>query len=740
VVGDLRVESASWSAYAGGRKVGGCLLALLGAIALTGRVTGATPIFVVRPGLSPIASSSAFLFALLGVGLCLASSTSTRVRLSSRALVVTALVIAAAHVVGEAAHIDLEPSFLLALRQRAGLAGSMSLLTAACFVVACVALLEEGRATPSRATITLARMLSATVALIGLGFSLGYMYRAPLVYNADTPVALPTAIMFLVLGLSLVIPASLREQVERRQVDRDRALIDGAFEHSAIGMALVAPDGRWLRVNPGLCKLVGFTEQELLATTFQAITHPADVDADIAAVRHMLAGELQSRQVEKRYVTKQGESVWVLLSETLERDATGRPLYFISQMQDTTERKKAEEAVRVGEEQLRRSQRLEAVGQLAGGVAHDFNNLLNVIMSYTALLREQMEPTDPRGDDVHQIDKAATRAATLTRQLLAFSRRQILRPQAFGLNRTITDLEPMLRPLLAEDIKLVTTLDPNLRCVCADPGQIEQVLMNLVVNARDAMPDGGTVSITTANVELDDAHAARHPTATAPPGQYVMLAVSDTGCGMDGGTQAKMFEPFFTTKEQGKGTGLGLSTVYGIVKQSGGAIWCYSEPGLGTTFKVFLPSTDGIPDGGANDELLTGNADHTSGGSETVLVVEDDEAVRHMVRRILTERGYRVQEAGDGASALRVWEESSDPIDLIVTDIVMPELGGPELARRVHARHPRLPILYMSGYTEDAALRQSFLERDTPFIQKPFAPRALAKCVRDILDRSRSDT
>lgn len=736
-----RLESASWSVFAGGRKVGGCLLMFLGTMALITRVTGAGPVLVVKPGVAPIAPASALLFALLGLSLYLATGASERTWLWSRVLAVTSLVIAAARLIELTAHIQLESALVSAARQKLGLSGEMNFLTAVCFALACLAILEEGRSHRPPGRIDFGKVLGAVVGLTGLAFSLGYVYHAPLVYSTSgrAPLAFPTAFMFVLFGLSLVIPVTLREQADRRQLDRDRAHIDGAFEHSAIGMALVAPDGRWLRVNPGLCTILGYSEQELLARTFQDITHPGDVEADVAAVRRVLDGELSSYQAEKRYITKQGETVWVLLTTSLVRGAAGQPLYFISQMQDTTERKRAEEALRLGEEQLRRSQRLEAVGQLAGGVAHDFNNLLNVIMSYSALVLERIPAGDPMCDDVRQIDKAAARAAVLTRQLLAFSRRQILRPQTFELNRTVTDLEPMLRPLLSAHIKLVITLEPSLRCVRADPGQIEQVLMNLVVNARDAMPDGGTLAITTTNVELDDGHAARHPSATTLPGHYVMLAVSDTGAGMDASTQAKMFEPFFTTKELGKGTGLGLSMAYGIVKQSGGAIWCYSELGLGTTFKVFLPIADGVPEESVSHDATADVApDQESTGSETVLVVEDDAAVRLMVRRVLIERGYKVREAADGAAALRLLERSTDRIDLIVTDIVMPELGGPDLARRVRVRDPQLPVLYMSGYTEDAALRQSFLDPDTPFIQKPFAPRALAKHVRDLLDRSRS--
>jgi two-component system, cell cycle sensor histidine kinase and response regulator CckA len=500
-------------------------------------------------------------------------------------------------------------------------------------------------------------------------------------------------------------------------------------------MALVDPSGRWLRVNRVLCELVGYTERELLATTFQAITHPDDLAADVALVQRVLAGELQNYHMEKRYITKAGDTVWILLATSLVRDREGHPLYFISQIQDITNRKHQEHVLLRREEQLRRTQHLEAIGQLAGGVAHDLNNMLTAVQAYTALLLEGLDESDPRRDDVERIDIVAERAAALIRQLLAFSRRQMLRPRVFDLNSTVAELEHMLRRLLAENITFVSTLAADLRNVSADPVQIEQVIMNLVVNARDAMPDGGTVSLMTANVHLSAEDVAQLSSATVVPGDYVLLTVSDTGCGMDAETQARMFEPFFTTKELGKGTGLGLSTVYGIVKQSGGAIWCQSEVSIGTTFRVYLPSADHTA-----DERTTGSdVSACQPGSETVLLVEDDDEVRVTTRRTLVREGYRVLTARDGSAALHIVDQAATPIDVVVTDMVMPGMSGQELARQIRLRHPGIRVLFMSGYTEVAALRQSFISAESAFIEKPFAPRALTRAVRDVLDHPSVD-
>jgi PAS domain S-box-containing protein len=382
------------------------------------------------------------------------------------------------------------------------------------------------------------------------------------------------------------------------------------------------------------------------------------------------------------------------------------------------------------EEQLRQSQKMEAVGRLAGGIAHDFNNLLTAINGYSELTMIQLKAEDPLLHNLEEIKKAGDRAASLTRQLLAFSRKQVLQPKVLDLNSLVAEIEKMLGRLIGEDIDLQTVLHNDLGSIKADPGQIEQVIMNLVVNARDAMPQGGKLTIETQNVYLDEEFAEQH--IATNPGPYVMLAVSDTGTGMDEQTQARIFEPFFTTKEMGKGTGLGLSTVYGIVKQSGGNLWVYSELGQGTTFKVYLPRID---EGAAEYKRSAENEDAFR-GTETVLLAEDEEMVRKLSARVLEMYGYQVLEAANGGTAFLICERHQGNIDLLLTDVIMPEMSGRELANRLNELRPEMKVLFMSGYTDDAIVHQGVLDEDENFIQKPFTPNALGQKVREVLDKS----
>jgi two-component system cell cycle sensor histidine kinase/response regulator CckA len=386
------------------------------------------------------------------------------------------------------------------------------------------------------------------------------------------------------------------------------------------------------------------------------------------------------------------------------------------------------EGEREKEEQLRQSQKMEAIGKLAGGVAHDFNNLLTAITGYSDLSLRRLEAGHPLRRNLEEIKKAGERAATLTRQLLAFSRKQMLQPKVLDLNAVIVDMFKLLQRLIGEDIDLLSSLNSSLGQVKADPGQLQQVLMNLCVNARDAMPQGGKLTIKTSNIYVDEEYAKRH--VSVQPGDYVLLSISDTGCGMDARTQERVFEPFFTTKEQGRGTGLGLSTVYGIVKQSGGNIWVYSEVGRGTSFKIYLPRFDK-----AVEVVLEKRTEEVSStGSETVLLVEDEEMVRNMTSEALRESGYRVLEARDTNHAVSLCQTFEEEIHLMLSDVVMPVMSGRVLAEAVAPLRPGMRVLYMSGYTDDHIVHHGVLEEGMNFIEKPFTGDLLAKKVRDVLD------
>lgn len=393
-------------------------------------------------------------------------------------------------------------------------------------------------------------------------------------------------------------------------------------------------------------------------------------------------------------------------------------------VQETAERRRLEQ-------QFLQAQKMEVIGQLAGGVAHDFNNLLTVILGYGELLLRGNVPASSRGL-IEEIMKAGNRAAGLTHQLLAFSRQLVLAPKVLDLNLIVRDTEKMLGRLIGENIKLTSTLHPTLSRVKVDPGQIGQVIMNLAVNARDAMPGGGTLTIETSNVDVDQTFEQLRPEFN--PGRYVLLAVSDTGCGMDEATRAHIFEPFFTTKAPGHGTGLGLATVYGIVKQSGGYVYVDSEPGVGTTFKIYLPA---VEEGLSLDQPACASAKPM--GTETLLLVEDEDAVRTFVRNALQMYGYTVLEARSGEEALRIYRQHEGRIHLLVTDVVMPEMTGRQLAEGLAKSKPRLKVLYLSGYTPDTVVRHGVLENETAFLQKPFTPLALAQKVREALDKHRKD-
>jgi signal transduction histidine kinase len=420
---------------------------------------------------------------------------------------------------------------------------------------------------------------------------------------------------------------------------------------------------------------------------------------------------------------------------TAQLEAANRQLELLSEShaekRSVAERERADaiEALQNTEKQLVQSQKLEAVGRLAGGISHDFNNLLTVILGYTDISKRNLPAGDPLLRNLDEIGKASERAASLTRQLLAFSRRQVMQPKVFDMNSVVNDLKKMLRRMIGEDIELRVSSQEDLGNIKADPVQLEQVIMNLVVNARDAMPRGGKLSIETSNVYLDESYARDH--VTVEPGEYVMLAISDTGCGMNEETRQHIFEPFFTTKESGKGTGLGLSMVYGIVKQSGGNIWVYSEEGRGTTFKIYFPRVTAA----AEEYKRSNGVVEAPKGSETILLVEDAALVRTLARQVLETAGYRVLEAASAEAALRLCEHiNGTRIDLLLTDVVMPGMSGDDMSKILLTKHPNMPVLYMSGYTDEAIVQHGVLEPGLNFLQKPFSPGALALKVREVLD------
>jgi len=516
--------------------------------------------------------------------------------------------------------------------------------------------------------------------------------------------------------LSSAIEHKRYEEALRRSEARYRSLILSA----AYGIYRCTAEGRFLDVNPALITMLGYgSVEEVLALDARqdVFFHSKELDHLIEDYRR--TGSLNGAEVQ--WKCKDGRIIVVRLSGRTVNgaDHPGEELEIIAE--DITERRQLEE-------QFRQAQKMDAVGRLAGGVAHDFNNLLMVINGYTEVLLEELKPDSPLHQKVQSIQQAADRAATLTRQLLAFSRKQLLELKVVDVNTVIGDMERLLRPLIGENIALITRLSPDAGRTRADAGQLEQVVMNLVVNAKDAMPNGGKITVQSSDITVRQNFREHH---FIQPGRYVVLSVSDTGHGMDRETQSRIFEPFFTTKEKGKGTGLGLSTVYGIVKQTGGYIFAQSEVGAGTTFFIYLPRVEDFP-----QELRPAvSQENEKGGCETVLLVEDEDSVRELVRETLVARGYRVLEAADGESGLRAAAAFSGRIDILITDVVMPGISGRELANQLLSLRPEMGVLYLSGYTEDTILHQGALSPGTAFLQKPFTLQHLARKVREVLRR-----
>ncbi len=518
----------------------------------------------------------------------------------------------------------------------------------------------------------------------------------------------------------MVSDATARHETQKA-LQENESLLRRVFDQLPIGAALLDLDGRLHRANPAFCRMTGRSEAELRELSFNDITHPDDRAESLAEVRRLFDGEIDHIELQKRYVRKDGEVVWGEVSVRMIRDGSGHPVWTMPVVIDITERRRLEE-------QLRHAQKMEAVGQLAGGIAHDFNNILTAIVGYSEMLLEQIGSDKQIFDDLKQIYDGGIRAAALTRQLLAFSRKQVLRLEVIDLNAVLFSFQHLARPLIGEDIALELDLGSGPLPIVADASQLEQVIMNLVVNARDAMPGGGRITVRTGGVSIGEGFSRTHPPMR--PGLYVELVVEDTGCGMDEQTRSHLFEPFFTTKGPGKGTGLGLATVFGIIKQMGGFIWVSSQPDEGTEFRIHFPhSTRSMP--GARDHA---RAKGSPVGREQILFVEDDQDVRRFAVAVLRRFGYRVTEASSATEALERLRLLDTGPDLVITDVVMPGMSGPDLARCLAAERAGVKVLFTSGYAGERLGADGILQEGMTLLEKPFTASSLLTRVRDLLD------
>jgi PAS domain S-box-containing protein len=518
----------------------------------------------------------------------------------------------------------------------------------------------------------------------------------------------------------VVIDIDAKKQTEAALRTQEQLFRD-VFEQAAVGMAIVDPSGHWLQVNQKLCDIFGYSQEELMALTVHKVVHPDDLAYGLSFARRALNGEIEHYNIEFRCRHKDGSTLWIRLTASLTHQSSGFPRYFVAVLEDITQYKQLEA-------RLLQAQKMDAVGRLAGGIAHDFNNLLVIITGYTDLLLDvYATEDDPTRKDLQQIQKAAQRATELTRQLLAFSRQQISQPRLQNLNDLITDMEKMLRRLIGENIELGFDLAPDLWQVKADAGQVEQIILNLAINARDAMPQGGRLRVATANVALN----AEQTFIGLEAGDYVCLTITDTGQGIREKDQPYIFEPFFTTKAAGQGTGLGLSIVYGLIQQSGGHVDVTSQPDQGTRVKIYLPRVEVIEPGSSSSS--SGKVAALR-GTETVLIVEDDSEVRDLIKKVLSRYGYTLIEARTGAEALSLNDQYPETIDLLLTDVVLPGLNGRQVAEQIQESRPDIKILFMSGYSGNILESQGVSEREIRLLQKPFTPTDLVEAIRTVLN------
>ncbi len=513
---------------------------------------------------------------------------------------------------------------------------------------------------------------------------------------------------------------------KRKQAEAHRDRLIKAVEQAGEAVIVTDHAGAIQYVNPAFEAMTGYSHEEVPGKTPRLLKSGKQDQAFYRDLWETIRG---GRIWHGRMVNRRKDGTLFTDESTISpvKDGSGKIINYVAVKRDITEHLRASEEKDLLVQQIHQAQKLESVGRLAGGVAHDFNNMLSVILGYGEIVLQKLNPGDPLRDDVKEIVEASRRSAALTRQLLAFSRQQILQPEEVNLNDLLHALEKMLRRLIGEDIDVRLVLADDLPRVLIDPARFDQIIMNLAVNARDAMPTGGKLTIETANVDIDEMYAASH--VGIVPGRYVMISVTDSGSGMDEKTLSRIFEPFFTTKEKGKGTGLGLATVYGIVKQSGGNIRAYSEPGHGTTFKIYLPQTDAKPQA----QVVSTKEEAEVGGDGLVLVVEDEAALRDLLKAILSGMGFHVILAANGGEALSLVEEQGLKPDMMITDVVMPEMSGGELVERLRRNHPDLKVLFMSGYTDSAIVHHGELDPGTPFIQKPFTLKDIKEKIQTVL-------